>query len=94
MNFQNKYKNRNPSETVAIIKDFFSELHIEVKEDLVIEAISGTWSVGVSAFYNKNPIYIEYSLAKDNTPMVEMAFKSKTSDRPSSVIFADNMITF
>lgn len=34
----------------------------------------------LSNSYNKNPISIEYSLAKDNTPMVELAFKSKTSN--------------
>ena len=34
----------------------------------------------LSNSYNKNPISIEYSLAKDNTPIVELVFKSKTSD--------------
>ena len=34
----------------------------------------------LSASYDKNPISIEYSLSKDNTPIVELTFKSKTSD--------------
>lgn len=46
---------------------------------MVIEAISGTWSVGVSAFYNKNPIYLsagkgvtkEYALASAYAELYE-----------------------
>ena len=34
----------------------------------------------LSNSYDKNPIHIEYSLARDNSPMVELIFKSKTSD--------------
>jgi len=34
----------------------------------------------LSNSYDKNPISIEYSIAKDNSPMVELTFKSKTSD--------------
>lgn len=34
----------------------------------------------LSNSYIKKPISIEYSLAKDNTPIVELTFKSKTSD--------------
>lgn len=34
----------------------------------------------LSNSYDKNPISVEYSIAKDNSPIVELTFKSKTSD--------------
>ncbi len=34
----------------------------------------------LSASYDKSPISVEYSIARDNSPMVELTFKSNTSD--------------
>ena len=34
----------------------------------------------LSNSYDKNPVSIEYSLDKDNSPVVELTFRSKTSD--------------
>lgn len=56
MNFQNKYKNRDPIETINIIKNFFSKNNIVIKEESLIQSISGTWSISLYAIYNDNEI--------------------------------------
>lgn len=45
----------------------------------------------LSGSYDKNPVSIEYSLAKDNSPKVELTFRSKTSDSVRTIqLFKDH----
>ena len=71
-----------------------SENKVEQKEKFVsdlsyIELQSADWAkfAGIlkregvlSNSYDKNPMDINYSIAKDNSPVVELTFQSKTSD--------------
>lgn len=79
MNYQNKYKNRNPSDTVAIIKDFFEKQNIQIEEDPFTQSISGTWSIFIKALFCEKPIYMgngkginqEYALASAYAELYE-----------------------
>lgn len=86
-----------------------SKKEVEQKENFVpnlsyVELQSVDWAEfagtlkreGVlSNSYDKNPISIEYTLAKDNTPVVELTFKSKTSDSVRKVqLFNDKAFLF
>lgn len=54
--FDSKYKEREPLETVKIIKKFFNDKGLEIKEIPFKREESTTWFVGIQLFYNQNLI--------------------------------------
>lgn len=58
MNLENKYKERNPIETVSIIKQFFLNKNLIVKEREVIQSEeSGVWSCYIQLYSNEHKFY-------------------------------------
>lgn len=78
-NFQTKYKDRTPQETVQIVKSFFENRNYEIKELLNFKTEALTWTCRIEIY--KNGIYIlgangkgmseEYSLASGYAELYE-----------------------
>jgi hypothetical protein len=42
-----KYKDRDPEDTINIIKNFFKEKNLEVKEDIIYKTKNNTYWCGI-----------------------------------------------
>lgn len=57
-NYNKKYKDRDPAETVKIIKDFFNSYNFEVKEERITDFFNATncWSSTIGLYYKDRKI--------------------------------------
>lgn len=56
MNFKNKYKDREPLDTIKIINDFFKDRGFEVVEKIVVETEIGTYCSIFGLLYGKKEV--------------------------------------
>lgn len=56
INFNNKYKNREPKETITIIKTFFNNYGYTIQEE-ISQSEGSTWSSVIKLFFNNNFLY-------------------------------------
>ena len=69
--FNSKYKDRLPSETVAIVKEFFESRNYQVKEMLNFKTEALTWTCRIEIY--KNNIYILGANGKGMTEEFSLA---------------------
>lgn len=65
MSFENKYKDRQPEDTVNCIKHFFYDRGFSIQEDSINQSLAGTWSCALLLYYENH--YVLHSNGKGVT---------------------------
>ena len=57
MNYNMKFKEREPEETVEVIKNFFDSINFKTKVNMLNQAESSTWSCAIELYTPDGKLY-------------------------------------